>query len=120
MSVDGGSGQLETGIGRAANTAPTALPTFTLIDVISGSDRFCTNDIITPVVIHDSVVNVPTGPGLCDEPIRRRKGARTFGRTFRRHIGENGYPGAQQQKTAKSMPPWQVAVAQSVPDLSRI
>jgi len=82
ISVDGGSGQLETSIGRAANTAPTALPTFTLIGVISGSDRFYTNDITTPVVMHDSEVNVPTGPGLCNEPIRRRKGARTCGRTF--------------------------------------
>jgi hypothetical protein len=39
ISVDGGSGQLETGIWGAANTAPTALPTFTLIGEISGSDR---------------------------------------------------------------------------------
>ena len=63
ISLDGGSGQLETSVGRVANTAPTALPTFTLIGEISGSDRFYTNDITTPVVMHDSEVNVPTGPG---------------------------------------------------------
>jgi len=77
ISVDGGSGQLETGNGRGpvANTAPTALPTLTLIGEISGSDHCYINNIAIPVVMYNSVFNVPTGPGLCNEPIRRRKGA---------------------------------------------
>lgn len=58
-------GMLETGVGRAANTALAALPGFTLPGDISGSDRFYAEDIVTePIRMHDGVVDVPTGPGF--------------------------------------------------------
>ncbi|WP_157007508.1 o-succinylbenzoate synthase [Agromyces laixinhei] len=58
-------GMLETGIGRAANIALAALPGFTLPGDISGSGRFYARDVTTePVVMHDGVVDVPTGPGF--------------------------------------------------------
>ncbi|MGB3828951.1 MAG: o-succinylbenzoate synthase [Ornithinimicrobium sp.] len=58
-------GMLETGIGRSANAALAGLPGFTLPGDISGSDRFYAQDIVTePVVMHDGVVDVPTGPGF--------------------------------------------------------
>ncbi|MDQ2848624.1 MAG: o-succinylbenzoate synthase [Actinomycetota bacterium] len=62
-------GMLETGIGRAANTALAALPGFTLTGDISGSDRFYSNDVTEPVVMHDGLVDVPSRAGLCSEPI---------------------------------------------------
>ncbi|MGI8947893.1 MAG: o-succinylbenzoate synthase [Ornithinimicrobium sp.] len=58
-------GMLETGIGRAANAALAGLAGFTLPGDISGSDRFYAQDIVTePIVMHDGVVDVPTGPGF--------------------------------------------------------
>ncbi|MFD4958249.1 o-succinylbenzoate synthase [Microbacterium sp. NPDC058389] len=58
-------GMLETGIGRAANTALAALPGFTLPGDVSASSRFYTRDIVTePAVLEHGHVRVPTGPGL--------------------------------------------------------
>ncbi len=58
-------GMLETGIGRSANAALAGLPGFTLPGDISGSDRFYAQDIVTePIVMHDGVVDIPTGPGF--------------------------------------------------------
>lgn len=66
-------GMLETGIGRAANAALAGLPGFTLPGDISGSDRFYAQDIVTePIVMHDGVVDVPTGPGFGVEVDRDR------------------------------------------------
>lgn len=58
-------GMLETGIGRAANTALAALPGFTLPGDISASTRFYARDIVTdPITITDGHVTVPNTPGL--------------------------------------------------------
>ena len=58
-------GMVETGIGRAANVALAALGGFTLPGDNSGSDRFFPHDIVTePILMHDGVVDVPTGPGF--------------------------------------------------------
>ena len=55
-------GMLETGLGRAANTALAALPGFTLPGDISGSDRFYAEDITTePITMINGTVDVPTG-----------------------------------------------------------
>jgi o-succinylbenzoate synthase len=55
-------GMLETGLGRAANTALAALPGFTLPGDISGSDRFYAEDITTePITMINGTVGVPTG-----------------------------------------------------------
>jgi O-succinylbenzoate synthase len=58
-------GMLETGIGRAANTALAALPGFTLPGDISASTRFYHRDIVLePITVDDGTVAVPTAPGL--------------------------------------------------------
>lgn len=57
-------GMLETGIGRAANVALASLPGFTYPGDISGSDRYFATDITEPFVVHNSVIDVPAGPGL--------------------------------------------------------
>ena len=58
-------GMLETGIGRAANAALSALPGFTLPGDVSASNRFYTRDIVTePAALEDGHVRVPTGHGL--------------------------------------------------------
>ena len=57
-------GMLETGLGRAANAALASLPGFTLPGDISGSNRFYTEDITEEIVMHDGVVDIPTGPGF--------------------------------------------------------
>ncbi len=57
-------GMLETGLGRAANLALAALPGFTLPGDISASDRYFLKDITEPFVMHDGLLDVPTGPGL--------------------------------------------------------
>ena len=58
-------GMLETGIGRAANTALAALPGFTLPGDVSASSRFYRRDIVTePAVLEDGHVRVPTGHGI--------------------------------------------------------
>lgn len=57
-------GMLETGLGRAANIALAALPGFTLTGDISASDRYYFRDVTEPFVMHDGMLDVPTGPGL--------------------------------------------------------
>lgn len=57
-------GMLETGVGRAANAALAALPGFTLPGDISGSNRFYAEDLTEEIVMHEGVVDVPTGPGF--------------------------------------------------------
>jgi O-succinylbenzoate synthase len=57
-------GMLETGLGRAANVALAALPGFTLPGDTSASDRYFTRDITEPFVMHDGLLDVPSGPGL--------------------------------------------------------
>jgi O-succinylbenzoate synthase len=60
---------VETGLGRAANVALASLPGFTLPGDTSASDRFYTQDLTEPFVMHDGMMTVPTGPGLGVEPI---------------------------------------------------
>ncbi|WP_291795009.1 MULTISPECIES: o-succinylbenzoate synthase [Brevibacterium] len=57
-------GMVETGLGRAANAALASLPGFSLPGDISGSSRFFHEDITEEIVMHDGVVDVPTGPGF--------------------------------------------------------
>jgi O-succinylbenzoate synthase len=57
-------GMLETGVGRAANLALASLPGFTLPGDISASDRYFSEDITAPFVLHDGKITVPDGPGL--------------------------------------------------------
>ncbi|MFC0040851.1 o-succinylbenzoate synthase [Actinomadura rayongensis] len=57
-------GMLETGIGRAANLALSALPGFTLPGDTSASSRYFTEDITEPFVLDDGHLTVPTGPGI--------------------------------------------------------
>ncbi|NNE12327.1 MAG: o-succinylbenzoate synthase, partial [Ilumatobacter sp.] len=58
-------GMVETGIGRAANTALAALPGFTLPGDISASTRFYHRDIVTePITVEDGTVRVPDQPGM--------------------------------------------------------
>jgi O-succinylbenzoate synthase len=58
-------GMVETGIGRAANTALATLPGFTLPGDISASSRFYRRDIVTePITVEDGHVAVPSAPGL--------------------------------------------------------
>lgn len=57
-------GMLETGVGRAANAALAALPGFNLVGDLSGSNRFYEEDVTEEIVMHDGVVDVPTGPGF--------------------------------------------------------
>ncbi|MFI1994397.1 o-succinylbenzoate synthase [Actinoplanes sp. NPDC020271] len=61
-------GMLETGIGRAANVALAAMPHFTLVGDLSGSERFYKRDITPPIVVRDGHLQVPTGPGIGIEP----------------------------------------------------
>jgi O-succinylbenzoate synthase len=55
---------LETGVGRAANVALAALPGFTLPGDLSASDRYWTEDLTEPFVLHDGQLRVPDGPGI--------------------------------------------------------
>ena len=59
-------GFLETGVGRAANVALSALENFTLPADLGASRRYFHEDIIDPwfEVNADGTVDVPTGPGL--------------------------------------------------------
>ena len=57
-------GMLETGLGRAANVALAALPGFVYPGDTSASDRYFLKDITEPFVMHDGLLDVPTGPGL--------------------------------------------------------
>lgn len=62
-------GMLETGLGRAANAALSALPGFTLPGDISASSRYYETDLTEPFVLDNGYINVPKGPGLGVEPI---------------------------------------------------
>ncbi|MEE8601924.1 o-succinylbenzoate synthase [Euzebya tangerina] len=58
-------GMVESGIGRAANTALAALDGFTLVGDNSAFDRFFATDIVTdPRVMVDGHLRVPTRPGM--------------------------------------------------------
>lgn len=57
-------GMLETGIGRAANTALAALPGCTLPGDVSASGRYYAEDITPPFVLDDGHLAVPDGPGI--------------------------------------------------------
>jgi len=57
-------GMLETGIGRAANVALSALPNFKLPGDTSGSDRYYHRDITDPFVLKDGRLDVPEAPGI--------------------------------------------------------
>jgi O-succinylbenzoate synthase len=58
-------GMLETGIGRAANLALSALPGFTDPGDVSATDRYFANDLTEPFVLGpDGCIEVPRGPGL--------------------------------------------------------
>jgi O-succinylbenzoate synthase len=59
-------GMLESGIGRAGNVALASLPNFTLPGDISASRRYYKQDIVEPefVIDEDSMMAVPTGPGI--------------------------------------------------------
>jgi O-succinylbenzoate synthase len=65
-------GMLETGIGRAANVALSALPGCTLPGDTSASDRYFHTDITEPFVLSDGYLTVPTGPGLGVTPLADR------------------------------------------------
>lgn len=59
-------GMLETGVGRAANLALAALPSFTLPGDISATERYYAEDITEErfTLNPDGTIDVPTGPGL--------------------------------------------------------
>ena len=67
-------GMLETGVGRAANTAFAALPGVTLPCDISATDRYFNPDITEPpfVLNPDSTLTVPGGVGIGVEVQRDR------------------------------------------------
>ncbi len=56
-------GMLETGLGRAANVALAALPSFTLPGDTSASARYFAEDLTEPFVLVGGQLRVPTGPG---------------------------------------------------------
>ena len=62
-------GMLETGLGRAANAALAACPEFTLPGDVSASDRFFAQDVVSPFVLEEGHLRVPSGPGLGVEPL---------------------------------------------------
>jgi O-succinylbenzoate synthase len=57
-------GMLETGVGRAGNVALSAMDNFLLPGDTSASSRYFREDITEPFVLHDGLLDVPTGPGL--------------------------------------------------------
>ena len=59
-------GMLESGIGRAANIAMSALPGFVLPGDVSASRRYWSEDIVDPevTVTRQGMIRVPTSPGL--------------------------------------------------------
>ncbi|HYL86360.1 MAG TPA: o-succinylbenzoate synthase [Candidatus Angelobacter sp.] len=63
-------GMLESGVGRAHNIALSSLANFTLPGDVSASQRYWTEDIISPVVTvsPQGTIRVPTGPGIGFEP----------------------------------------------------
>jgi O-succinylbenzoate synthase len=56
-------GMLETGIGRAANVALSAMENFLLPGDTSASSRYFAEDLTEPFVLTDGRLDVPTGPG---------------------------------------------------------
>ena len=78
-------GMLESGIGRAHNVHLASLPTFTLSNDLSASDRYYREELVDPpfVLRAASTIEVPRGPGLGVEVredfLRRvRRASRTF------------------------------------------
>ncbi|MBZ0291137.1 MAG: o-succinylbenzoate synthase [Anaerolineae bacterium] len=67
-------GMLETGVGRAGNTAFASLPGVTLPCDISATDRYFKQDISEPpfVLSPDSTLPVPEGPGIGVEVLSDR------------------------------------------------
>ncbi len=59
-------GMLESGIGRAANIAMSALPGFVLPGDVSASRRYWSEDIVDPevMVTRQGTIRVPASPGL--------------------------------------------------------
>jgi o-succinylbenzoate synthase len=59
-------GMLESGVGRAANIAMSALPGFVLPGDVSASRRYWSEDIVDPevTVTAEGTIRVPTAPGL--------------------------------------------------------
>ncbi len=59
-------GMLESGVGRAANIAMSALPGFVLPGDVSASRRYWREDIVDPevTVTPQGTIRVPTSPGL--------------------------------------------------------
>ena len=56
---------VEFGISRAQNIALASLPGFTIAGDISASNRFWTEDIISPEVsVNHGMIDVPDSPGL--------------------------------------------------------
>lgn len=62
-------GMLETGVGRAANLALSALPGCTMPGDTSASDRYFATDLTEPFRLVDGHLAVPTGPGIGVDPI---------------------------------------------------
>ena len=61
-------GMHEFGIGRAANLAISSLPNFSFPSDVSGSEKYYARDIVSPpITAVNSVVTVPTGPGIGHE-----------------------------------------------------
>ena len=78
-------GMLESGIGRAHNVHLASLPSFTLSNDLSASDRYYREDLVEPpfVLGPKSSIAVPRGPGLGielreDRLRRARRDSRTF------------------------------------------
>ena len=58
-------GMLESGVGRAHNVALASLPGFTLPGDISASERYWSEDIVTPeFTLTGGTISVPSGPGI--------------------------------------------------------
>jgi O-succinylbenzoate synthase len=67
-------GMDESGIGRAGNIALASLPNFVLPGDISASRRYYKEDIVDPAfeIDSDSMMTVPTGPGIGVEILMER------------------------------------------------
>jgi len=57
---------LESGIGEAFNIAVSTLPNYTIIGDVAPSDRYFTDDVISPFIElnRDGTIDVPSTPGL--------------------------------------------------------
>ena len=80
-------GMMETGVGRAANTAFASLPGVTLPCDISATDRYYAPDLTEPpfVLGSDSTLAVPDGPGTGVEVQRDRL-------QTGKHLWQSSYP----------------------------